>query len=86
MRIGTVRIGIRQRAERTAVIPFLAGDGACVAADAGVKVDDEAELARGGWGQAGHGCSGQNRGIRYIEIAQKMAINGMPTFMKSMNR
>ena len=86
VRFGAVGVGIRQRAEAAAVIPFLAGHRTGVAAHADVEIDDEAELARGRRGQGGHGCSGQNSGIRYIERAQKMAISGMPTFMKSMKR
>ena len=84
--LGAVGVLVGEGAEGAAVVPFLAGDGTGVAADAGVEIDDQAELARGRCGQAGHGCSGQNRGIRYIESAQKIAISGMPTFMKSMKR
>ena len=46
-RMRAVRIGIRQRPEIAAVVPFLARDRAGVAADAGVEVDDEAEFLRG---------------------------------------
>src|SRR5690606_17612958 len=49
--LGAVRIGVGQWAEVAAVVPFLARDRAGVAADAGVEVDDEAELLRGGGGQ-----------------------------------
>src|SRR6185437_1286 len=43
-RIGAVRIGIRQRPELATVVPFLARDRACVAAHAGVEVNDQAQL------------------------------------------
>ena len=86
VRFGSVRVLVRQRAERAAVVPFLAGDGAGVSADAGVEVDDEAEFARAGFGQSGHGQKGQKRGIRYIDSAQNRAISGMPAFMKSVKR
>ena len=84
-RLLAVRIFIGQRSELAAVVPFLAGDRAGMAADAGVEVDDEAEFLRRRWRQHRHGISGQKCGISSIDNAQNIAISGMPTFMKSVN-
>ena len=53
-RIRAVRVGVRQRLAIAARVPFLAGDHAGVAADAGVEVDDEAEFDIAAFGKSGH--------------------------------
>ena len=63
----------------------LACDNSHIAADADCKVNNLAKLRCGGLQQRRY-QNGQKIGIRYIEIAQKIAISGMPTFMKSVKR
>src|SRR5690348_5462475 len=53
--LGIVRREVGERPGAAAGIPLLAGDGAGMAADADIEIDDEAELLRGRWcGKAGH--------------------------------
>jgi hypothetical protein len=53
--LGSISIKVGKRRAMGALgIPFLARRHAGMAADAGVKVDDKAEFALGGGGQAGH--------------------------------
>ena len=85
-----VRVLVDQRPGDAAGVPLLARDRAGMAADAGVQVDDEAELARRWRRQRGHGTasgdSGQKRGIRITPSIQKITFSGMPTRMKSVKR
>src|SRR5947208_8353992 len=52
--MAAIGIDVGQRRHVTAGIPFLAGGDAGLAADAGVKIDDEAEFLVGMGGEASH--------------------------------
>src|SRR5690348_10831746 len=64
IRFGAVGIVIRQRSEIAAIVPFLAGDRASVAADADVEVDHQPELLFRWRGQGRHALPPADRDSR----------------------
>jgi hypothetical protein len=51
----------------------------------GAKLSHHLSRFQGAQSQRANAWNGQNMGINHIDIAQKIMINGMPTFMKSVN-